>query len=65
MRQQNAVQVLQPPMVGQNAFSLLQYLDEIKEQRTGLSKASMGLDADATTKHNGYCGCCTNECCTR
>ena len=47
MRQQNAVQVLQPPMVGQNAFSLLQYLDEIKEQRTGLSKASMGLDADA------------------
>tara|TARA_R100001443_G_scaffold117409_1_gene142288 strand:+ start:4408 stop:6414 length:2007 start_codon:yes stop_codon:yes gene_type:complete len=47
MRQANAVQVLQPPMVGQNAFSLLQYLDEIKEQRTGLSKASMGLDADA------------------
>ena len=47
MRQPNAVQVLQPPMVGQNAFSLLQYLDEIKEQRTGLSKASMGLDADA------------------
>jgi hypothetical protein len=47
MRQANAVQVLQPPMVGQNAFSLLQYLDEIREQRTGLSKASMGLDADA------------------
>ena len=47
MRQANAVQVLQPPTVGQNAFSLLQYLDEIKEQRTGLSKASMGLDADA------------------
>ena len=47
MRQPNAVQVLQPPMVGQNAFSLLQYLDEIREQRTGLSKASMGLDADA------------------
>ena len=47
MRQPNSVQVLQPPLVGQNAFSLLQYLDEIKEQRTGLSKASMGLDADA------------------
>ena len=47
MRQPNAVQVLQPPLVGQNAFSLLQYLDEIREQRTGLSKASMGLDADA------------------
>ncbi len=47
MRQANSVQVLQPPLVGQNAFSLLQYLDEIKEQRTGLSKASMGLDADA------------------
>ena len=47
IRQPNSVQVLQPPLVGQNAFSLLQYLDEIKEQRTGLSKASMGLDADA------------------
>ncbi len=47
MRQPNSVQVLQPPLVGQDAFSLLKYVDEIKEQRTGLSKASMGLDADA------------------
>jgi len=47
VRQANSLQPLQPQMIGQNAYSLLQYLDELKEQRTGLSKASMGLDADA------------------
>ena len=47
VRQPNALQPLQPQLIGQNAFSLLQYLDDLKEQRTGLSKASMGLDADS------------------
>lgn len=47
VRQPNALQPLQPQLIGQNAFNLLEYLDNIKEQRTGLSKASMGLDADA------------------
>jgi hypothetical protein len=35
------------PFVGQQAFPVLQYMDEIKEARTGISKASMGLDAGA------------------
>ena len=47
VRQPNALQPIQPQLIGQNAFSLLQYLDDLKEQRTGLSKASMGLDADS------------------
>ena len=47
VRQPNSLQPLQPQMIGQNAYNLLQYLDQLKEQRTGLSKASMGLDADA------------------
>ncbi len=35
------------PFVGQAAFPVLQYMDDVKEARTGISKASMGLDASA------------------
>ena len=41
------VQPLTMPFVGQQAFPVLQYMDEVKEARTGISKASMGLDAGA------------------
>lgn len=41
------VQPLTMPFVGQQAFPVLQYMDELKEARTGISKASMGLDAGA------------------
>jgi hypothetical protein len=47
MRQPGMVQPLAQPFIGQQAFPLIQYLDEIRESRTGMSKASMGLDADA------------------
>ena len=53
MRAPGMVQSLDMPFVGQAAFPMLAYLDEIREQRTGMSKASLGLDADAlqsTTK---------------
>lgn len=46
-------QQLETPFVGQAAMPVLGYMDEVKEARTGMSKASMGLDADAlqsTTK---------------
>jgi hypothetical protein len=33
--------------VGREAFPMLQYMDDVRESRTGMSKASMGLDADA------------------
>ena len=46
-RAPNMVQALTTPFVGQAAFPVLAYLDEIKEGRTGMSKASMGLNPDA------------------
>ena len=49
IRQRSAgqVQPLAMPFVGREAFPVLQYMDEIKEARTGISKASMGLDSGA------------------
>ena len=46
-RQNGAIQMLAMPFVGREAFPVLQYMDELKEARTGISKASMGLDAGA------------------
>jgi hypothetical protein len=53
MRAPGMVQPFSTPFVGQQAFPMLDYMDAIKEDRTGMSKASMGLNADAlqsTTK---------------
>jgi hypothetical protein len=47
MRQPGMVQPFEVPFVGQQAFPVLTYLDEVKEARTGVSKASQGLNADA------------------
>jgi hypothetical protein len=47
MRAPGMVQPLDTPFVGQQAFPMLAYMDEVREQRTGMSKASQGLDADA------------------
>ncbi len=41
------IQALTTPFVGKEAFGVLNYLDNVKEERTGISKASMGLNADA------------------
>lgn len=46
VRAAGAIQMLEMPFVGAAAFPLLSYLDEIKEQRTGISRASQGLDAE-------------------
>lgn len=37
---------LATPFVGQQALGVMAYLDEVKTQRTGISRASQGLDAD-------------------
>jgi hypothetical protein len=47
MRQAGAVQPFSVPFVGQAAFPMLEYLDSVRETRTGMSKAAMGLDAGA------------------
>ena len=47
VRQQGAVQPLQVSDVSGAVFPALNYMDNVREQRTGISKQSMGLDADA------------------
>ena len=46
-RQPGMVQALTGASVGGEVRPLMDYLDNIKEQRTGMSKASQGLDANA------------------
>ena len=47
MRAPGMVQQLTTPFVGREAFPVLGYLDDAKENRTGVSRASAGLNADA------------------
>jgi len=47
VRAPGMVQPFSIPFVGKEAFPVLGYLDESKENRTGVSKASAGLNADA------------------
>ena len=47
MRAPGMVQPLTTPFVGQAAFPMMEYMDQIKEDSTGMSKAAMGLNADA------------------
>jgi hypothetical protein len=53
MRSPGMVQPFSTPFVGQPAFAMMDYMDQMREDRTGMSKAAMGLDPDAlqsTTK---------------
>lgn len=47
MRAPGMVMPLETPFVGQQAMPVLGLLDEMRENRTGVSKAAAGLDADA------------------
>ena len=44
MRNQGMVQPLSVPQMSGQAFNMLEYVDQVRDQRTGFSKASMGLD---------------------
>ena len=44
MRQAGAIQPLQVPQLGSQGFAMLEYMDQVRDQRTGFSKASLGLD---------------------
>jgi hypothetical protein len=46
-RQPGMVQPLETPFQGQYALPVIQYLDNVKERRTGISDAAAGLDPDA------------------
>ena len=45
-RQPGAVQDLSTPFVAQPAMGVIDYLDQVKAQRTGVTPASQGLDAE-------------------
>jgi hypothetical protein len=47
VRKPGMIRDMTPPFVGKEAFPMMQYMDEVKENRTGISKAAAGLDADA------------------
>lgn len=47
MKSQGAVQPFVTPNVSQAAFPMLEYMDAVKESRTGITKASAGLDPNA------------------
>jgi hypothetical protein len=46
----DAVKPIQPPLLGAPAFSLLEYVDTIKENRTGVTRYNQGVDADSLNK---------------
>ena len=47
MRNPGAVQPFTMPFVGKEAYSMLEYLDLVRENRTGVSRAADGLDPSA------------------
>jgi hypothetical protein len=46
-KRDNAVTPFSHPFTGEKAMPILQYFDDVSENRTGQDKGSMGLDADA------------------
>jgi len=51
MRSPNAVQPLPTPQIQPYAFQMVQYLDGIREERSGVSKMTQGLNPDVLTSH--------------
>jgi hypothetical protein len=50
MTAQDAVTPLATPQLPQSAFSLLEFIEGIKENRTGVTKYNQGLDSDTLNK---------------
>ena len=51
MRSPNAVTALPTPQIQPYAFQMVQYLDNIREERSGVSKMTQGLNPDVLTSH--------------
>lgn len=47
MKMAGAVQRLDTPQLGQSAFQMLEYMDRLREKRTGVSERSQGLDPNS------------------
>lgn len=46
----DAVKPMESPLLGAPAFNLLEYIDTIKENRTGVTRYNQGIDADSLNK---------------
>ena len=51
MRAPGAVTALPTPQIQPYAFQMVQYLDNIREERSGVSKMTQGLNPDVLTSH--------------
>jgi len=51
MRSPNAVTPLPTPQMQPFAFEMVKYLDQVREERSGVSKMSQGLNPDVLTSH--------------
>ena len=51
VKAQGAVQPLPTPQLQPYVFQMMQYLDQIREERSGVSRMSQGLDDNALTSH--------------
>ena len=56
VRTPGAVNPLGTPQLDQNSFNMLGYLDSIREERTGVSKNSMGLSENGLKSHQTATG---------
>ena len=56
VRTPGAVNPLATPQLDQNSFSMLGYLDSIREERTGVNKNAMGLSEGALKSHQTATG---------
>jgi len=56
VRTPGAVNPLGTPQLDQNSFNMLGYLDSIREERTGVSKQSMGLSEGGLKSHQTATG---------
>tara|TARA_R100001530_G_scaffold51032_2_gene37877 strand:+ start:497 stop:2548 length:2052 start_codon:yes stop_codon:yes gene_type:complete len=51
MRSPNAVTALPTPQVQPYAFEMVKYLDQVREERSGVSKMTQGLNPDVLNSH--------------
>jgi len=51
MRSPNAVTPLPTPQMSGDAFKMVQYLDQVREERSGVSKMTQGLNPDVLNSH--------------
>lgn len=56
VRDPNAVTPLTTPQLDANTFNMLGYLDELREERTGVNKNGMGLNEGALKSHQTATG---------